>query len=249
MSGYGDPCDQTPTPVEGENTIFIQLDAPTTQVNEDLWFKTDTLIWSMWNGAAWVPQEMGEVNFLDLADTPNAYTVQGGRMVRVSVDESGLVFVDPEAAASVSWGGITGDLADQTDLQGELDQKLEEAPLTGGPYGRYMGAWIPAVGPAGPQGAQGPQGEPGPQGPEGDSAYQVAVNDGFVGTEAEWLASLEGDPGPQGATGSPGAPGDPGPSAVSTDAGNTATLGTDDLIYVPAAGGGETLNQFMLMGA
>lgn len=249
MSGYGDPCDQTPTPVEGENTIFIQLDAPTTQVNEDLWFKTDTLIWSMWNGAAWVPQEMGEVNFLDLADTPNAYTGQGGRMVRVSVDESGLVFVDPEAAASVSWGGITGDLADQTDLQGELDQKLEEAPLTGGPYGRYMGAWIPAVGPAGPQGAQGPQGEPGPQGPEGDSAYQVAVNDGFVGTEAEWLASLEGDPGPQGATGSPGAPGDPGPSAVSTDAGNTATLGTDDLIYVPAAGGGETLNQFMLMGA
>ena len=26
----------------------------------------------------------------------------------------------------------------------------------------------------------------------GDSAYQVAVNNGFVGTEAEWLASLEG---------------------------------------------------------
>ncbi len=29
-------------------------------------------------------------------------------------------------------------------------------------------------------------------GPQGDSAYTVAVNGGFVGTEAEWLASLDG---------------------------------------------------------
>ncbi|MCZ4321455.1 hypothetical protein [Pseudomonas anguilliseptica] len=39
------------------------------------------------------------------------------------------------------------------------------------------------------------------QGPAGDSAYQVAVANGFVGTEVEWLAFLQGDPG------SPGAPG------------------------------------------
>jgi len=30
---------------------------------------------------------------------------------------------------------------------------------------------------------------------QGFSAYQVAVKDGFIGTEAEWLASLKGDPG------------------------------------------------------
>lgn len=29
----------------------------------------------------------------------------------------------------------------------------------------------------------------------GKSAYEVAVQNGFVGTEAEWLASLKGDPG------------------------------------------------------
>jgi hypothetical protein len=33
-------------------------------------------------------------------------------------------------------------------------------------------------------------------------AYQLALADGFVGTRAEWRASLQGDPGP---------PGDPGP--------------------------------------
>lgn len=32
-------------------------------------------------------------------------------------------------------------------------------------------------------------------GPQGQSAYEVAVAQGFVGTEAEWLASLEGDDG------------------------------------------------------
>lgn len=34
------------------------------------------------------------------------------------------------------------------------------------------------------------------QGPPGESAYQVAVAGGFSGTEAEWLASLQGPPGP-----------------------------------------------------
>jgi hypothetical protein len=36
----------------------------------------------------------------------------------------------------------------------------------------------------------------GPQGPQGFSAYQIAVFDGFVGTEEEWLASLVGPVGP-----------------------------------------------------
>lgn len=37
---------------------------------------------------------------------------------------------------------------------------------------------------------------------QGDSAYEIAVKHGFVGTEEEWLASLEGDPGQPG----PGSP-------------------------------------------
>lgn len=37
----------------------------------------------------------------------------------------------------------------------------------------------------------------------GASAYDIAVDNGFVGTESEWLASLKGDPG------SPGDQGDP----------------------------------------
>ena len=47
-------------------------------------------------------------------------------------------------------------------------------------------------GEAGPQGPQGIQGEPGAQGPQGLSAYQVAVNNGFSGSESEWIKSLKG---------------------------------------------------------
>lgn len=56
-------------------------------------------------------------------------------------------------------------------------------------------------GPQGPQGIQGEPGIPGVNGVDGASAYEVAVANGFVGTEADWLASLEG---PQGEQGPPG---------------------------------------------
>lgn len=47
----------------------------------------------------------------------------------------------------------------------------------------------------GEQGPQGPKGDIGPQGPQGVqglSAYQVAVNNGFSGSESEWIKSLKG---------------------------------------------------------
>ena len=33
------------------------------------------------------------------------------------------------------------------------------------------------------------------QGPQGKSAYDIAVDNGFSGTQQQWLASLKGDPG------------------------------------------------------
>lgn len=45
---------------------------------------------------------------------------------------------------------------------------------------------------------------------DGKSAYDIAVDHGFVGTEAEWLESLKGEPGKDGAPGQPGVDGAPG---------------------------------------
>lgn len=56
----------------------------------------------------------------------------------------------------------------------------------------------------GTDGAPGAPGAPGAEGMPGKSAYQIAVQNGFVGTESAWLLSLEGQ------DGGPGAPGQPG---------------------------------------
>lgn len=51
------------------------------------------------------------------------------------------------------------------------------------------------------QGVKGDTGASGANGQDGKSAYQIALDNGFVGTETEWLASLKGDKGDTGASG------------------------------------------------
>lgn len=59
----------------------------------------------------------------------------------------------------------------------------------------------------------------------GDSAYQIAVDNGFVGTEEEWLESLVGATGPQGPAGPTGATGSTGPIGATGPAGPTGPKG------------------------
>lgn len=65
-----------------------------------------------------------------------------------------------------------------------------------GMYGPDTADLDVAIGVPGPTG-KGTKGDPGPV---GKSAYQVAVDGGFKGTEAEWLASLKGAKGEAGTT-------------------------------------------------
>jgi hypothetical protein len=86
-------------------------------------------------------------------------------------------------------------------------------------------------GPIGPQGIQGLTGATGPQGPvgmqgpmgatgaNGKSAYEIAVLNGYVGTETQWLLSLVGAAGPQGIQGATGVAGPQGPIGLTGPAG------------------------------
>lgn len=47
-------------------------------------------------------------------------------------------------------------------------------------------------------------GAPGRKGDPGSSAYEIAVDNGFEGTESEWLDSLQGQRGQRGTKGDPG---------------------------------------------
>lgn len=69
----------------------------------------------------------------------------------------------------------------------------------------------------------------GTNGTNGKSAYQVAVDEGFVGTESEWLASLVGEKGEDGANGTNGHDG-VSPVANVTKSGNVYTIHVQDAI-------------------
>lgn len=77
------------------------------------------------------------------------------------------------------------------------------------------------------QGPEGPQGQQGIQGPEGKSAYQLALESGFVGTKEEWLASLVGQAGPEGPEGKRGPEGPEGKSAYEVALAN-GFIGTEE---------------------
>jgi hypothetical protein len=121
----------------------------------------------------------------------------GKSAYQVAIDNG---FVGTEAAWLTSLVGPQGDTGDQgpQGIQG-----IPGEPGAEGPQGE-----------AGPQGIQGVPGADGTDGVDGDdgapgiSAYQVAVNNGFVGTESAWLASLVGADGTNGTDGEDGADGE-----------------------------------------
>ena len=98
----------------------------------------------------------------------------------------------------------------------------------------------------GVDGAPGPQGDPGVAGPAGDSAYEVWLGEGNVGTEADFLLDITGPPGPQG---------DPGADGVGVPAGGTAGQvlqkvdGTDynTTWATPSGGGGAVIGCHLLV--
>ena len=169
----------------------------------------------------------------------------------LAIDEYGLLTeakITAIETADVDWVFLVDpngdDRADQTQppsLNGDMERHLlfyRASDNSWQDYGVFTG--IP-----GPEGPQGPQGNPGAQGnqgiqgiqgeagpagaqgnpgPAGDSAYQVALDNGFVGSEAAWLASLVGPEGPEGPQGDPGATGpegDPGPQGIPGTNGTT----------------------------
>ncbi len=70
-----------------------------------------------------------------------------------------------------------------------------------------------------------------PEVTDGKSAYELALDGGFEGTEEEWLASLKGDKGdtgaqgPQGEKGDKGDTGTQGPQGEKGDKGDTGAQG------------------------
>jgi len=118
---------------------------------------------------------------------------------------------------SVPTGGIQGPAganAYQVALaNGFVGTEPQWIASLGGPPGAPGAQGEP--GEPGPQGAAGPSGDPGADGIDGASAYEIALANGFVGTQSQWLASLVGATGADGAAGADGADGAAGSDGAS----------------------------------
>jgi hypothetical protein len=143
-------------------------------------------------------------------------------------DGEGIEFRGPPGETGATGAtGAKGDKGDKGDdgSDGADGQSAYELAVAGGFEGDVT-AWLASL-----KGDKGDDGDPGPKGDKGDtgdtgatgstgatgadgkSAYQVALDNGFSGDEAAWLASLKGetgDTGPAGADGSDGATGNTG---------------------------------------
>lgn len=76
-------------------------------------------------------------------------------------------------------------------------------------------------------GKDGADGVDGKDGADGKSAYQIAVDAGYTGTETEWLASLKGEKGDAGEAGAPGEKGENGDRGEKGDTGAAGKDGTN----------------------
>jgi len=114
--------------------------------------------------------------------------------------------------------GATGPQGDQG-IQGPTGATGPQGPIGLTGSAGETGAQGPigltgATGATGPQGLRGETGSQGVAGTNGSNAYQVAVANGFIGTEAQWLESLQGTTGPAGAQGIQGTAGTSLPGTV-----------------------------------
>ena len=73
----------------------------------------------------------------------------------------------------------------------------------------------------------GEKGDTGSRGADGKSAYEVALQNGFTGTEADWLTSLKGQKGDTGAKGERGEKGEAGETGEKGEKDDTGTPGKD----------------------
>ena len=147
-----------------------------------------------------------DVNFLVLPLPGGSGTGSGGQ------GDPGL----PVSSANFVLDAVTGDSI--VTFATDIDPNIGVVRVQRGTPG--------ADGQDGAPGADGADGAPGADGADGISAYQVAVNNGFVGTETEWLASL---------VGAAGADGEAGEQGIQGFQGDGLIIGT----VTPGAGPGD----------
>ena len=122
---------------KGSVANYVALQAIQNPTLGDTYNVLDTGANYSWDGSAW--DEIGSAVDLsayrtaaqqDVIDSGKQATLVSGTNIKTVNNTSLLGSGDVPITASAAWGGITGDLEDQTDLQNELDSKAPAVLLS-----------------------------------------------------------------------------------------------------------------------
>jgi len=139
----------------------------------------------------------------------------------------------PTNPSDVTWSNLPGKPTPMPLDEAEAGTADTERTITAA----AIKAAIDALAPAGGEGSQGPKGD---QGDPGESAYQIAVDNGFSGSESDWLASLVGPAGTDGSDGAEGPAGPPNSLSIGTVA--TGAAGSSAAATITGTSPAQTLN-------
>lgn len=154
------------------------------------------------------PGEVGERGPMGPAGAPGQPGIAGAAGEKGETGERGLTGPKGDPGDFGPAGergpiGLTGPKGDTGD-RGEKGETGERGPIGETGQTGQTGLTGPASTVPGPKGDKGDTGSTGSAGSAGSSAYQVAVANGFAGTEAQWLLSLKGATGNTGPAGPAG---------------------------------------------
>lgn len=142
-------------------------------------------------------------------------------LVRDAANPSGDITTDPGLPVWAQIQAMIGNLDElETTARDNLVAAVNEAMTKGGgdvdeaEIRRIVEEYLAANPP-----------DPGEPGADGKSAYEIAAENGFSGSETEWLESLRGEPGPQGETGATGPQGPKGEIGPAGPAGEQGPQG------------------------
>lgn len=195
----------------GQVAASLVLPAERVQAGEE---RLDSLLPRRWREDGFVPvtvldrQQYEALAREDALDAERLYLIPEDEQPGESAYEIAVRrgFSGTEAAWLASLVGPAGrdgqDGQDGRDGQdGQPGESAYEIAVQHGFSGSEADWLASLVGPAGMDGQpgmdgmNGMDGHDGQEGPSGESAYEIAVRNGFSGSEAEWLASLVGQPG------------------------------------------------------
>ncbi len=148
-------------------------------------------------------------------------------------------FITSVAWADISnkpnlFSGAYADLTGKPTLFSGSYTDLTNKPTIPSLAGYATEAWVNSQNFGSGGGGTGAQGPAGADGQDGASAYEVAVANGFIGNESEWLASLVGAPGEQGPAGAQGPQGERAEEDRLVNGAQEVVLDSDGTLTTPA---------------